>query len=118
MTTRPAALSLTQLEAALTDALPRIARAMEGRLRDKSLAHDAAADSLSAAWEKWSDDPAYFAGHDLVRWATQRAGWRATDALRRRARFARLIEEQDDDSGVKAPDAPAIAQPDASAREE
>ena len=113
-----AALSLEQIEAALETALPRIVRVMEARLRDKSLAEESATDSVSAAWEQWRHDPAYFACHDLVRWATQRADWRATDALRRRARSVRLAEEHPaDEDGARTADAPALAQPDGSARE-
>lgn len=115
--TRPV-LTRPQIESVISDALPEIQRRMESRLRDKFLADEMAADSVSAAWEQWLADPAYFHGRDLVGWATQRARWRAVDVLRRRSRFAPLADEQQGDEANKAPDSPAIAQPDRTAREE
>ena len=119
MTTRSAVLTDSQIEDALAAALPRVARAMEASLRDKSLADEMASDSVSAAWEQWRRNPAYFAGRDLVGWATQRARWRATDTLRRRLRSAPLAEEHShEESDAKAPEVPAASQPDRAAREE
>jgi predicted RNA polymerase sigma factor len=90
------------------------------RYRDAYLADSVTTDSLTAAWQKWSEDPGFFSNHNLTNWATQRATWRALDDLRRRSKSAALVEEHQGDESeepAKAPDAPAIAPEQAAERE-
>jgi DNA-directed RNA polymerase specialized sigma24 family protein len=74
---------------------------------DEELAEEVSQGVMVKAFEVWMEDPRYFVEHDLARWSSQRAVWRALDQLRRRGRHQPLPEERrGDDRPVSVPGMP------------
>lgn len=85
-------------EEALLAALPVVFERLARRYGDEQLAEEVSWDCLTRAFEVWLDDPEYFTAHDLTRWTSNRANWRALDVLRKRSRHAPLGDARGEDA--------------------